>query len=178
MAKQGVYSIEVDPVQFKNLRSALNSLDKETQSEIRDMAFPLSSRLAGQLVMFAMESPTPQAKLVAQSVVPKRDRLVRVDIGGTKKVGRQYHSRDEKLKSGKGKLMSAKAGALLWGSEYGSNKGVDSRGRAYTNRFKVGHRIAGYWIAPAVSFYTPIVASEYSDLLQKVINRNGLGEGV
>lgn len=168
--KQGVYSIEVEPVELRNLIRTLNSLDKDTQNVVRDRAMGLSQRLAGQLMMFSHSAPAPQTKLVAKTIAAKRDRLIRVDIGGPKKVGRKYGG--ESSKSGKGTKVrqnAAPAGALLWGTEYGSGPGVDSIGRAYSGRFKAPRNKRGYWIAPAVDYYTPIVAKEYISMIQSVI---------
>lgn len=171
--KQGVYSVQVDPASLRNLIQTLNKLDKETQDEIRTAALPLSQRLAGQLLMFSQSSPTPQTKLVAQTITAKRDRLIRVDVGGAKKVGRKYGG--EARANGKTvKQSAAPAGALLWGSEYGSSKGTDAIGRQYTNRFKAPYNKRGYWIAPAVDYYTPIVAKEYIDIVQTIIKKVGL----
>ena len=168
--KRGVYSIEVEPAELKNLIQTLNKLDKETQNVVRDKAYGLSQRLAGQLMMFSHSAPAPQTKLVAQTIAAKRDRLIRVDVGGPKKVGRKYGG--ETSKSGKGKVRqnAAPAGALLWGTEYGAGPGVDSIGRAYTNRVKAPRNKRGYWGTPAVDFYTPIVAKEYISMIQGVIN--------
>jgi hypothetical protein len=174
-SKQGVYSIQVEPASLRNLFQTLNKLDKETQDDIRSAALPLSQRLAGQLLMFSQSAPSPQTKLVAQSIVAKRDRVIRVDVGGTKKVGRKYGG--EQSKSGKGNKVrqnQAPAGALLWGTEYGSGKGTDSIGRAYSNRFKAPRNKRGYWIAPAVDYYTPIVAKEYIEIVQAIIKKVGL----
>ncbi len=174
-SKQGVYSIQVEPASLRNLFQTLNKLDKETQDDIRSAALPLSQRLAGQLLMFSQSAPSPQTKLVAQSIVAKRDRVIRVDVGGTKKVGRKYGG--EQSKSGKGNKVrqnQAPAGALLWGTEYGSGKGTDSFGRAYSNRFKAPRNKRGYWIAPAVDYYTPIVAKEYIEIVQTIIKKVGL----
>ena len=173
-AGQGKFAIEVDPVEFKSLIAVLRQLDNEQSQKVRDGAFPLSQRLSGQLHQFALAAPAPQTKLVAQSITAKRDRLIRVDIGGTKPVGRPYRSREDKLKSGKGKTKRAPAGALLWGTEYGSTAGTDSRGRAYTRRFKVGRNRGGYWINPAVDYYAPVVAREYAQMLTDVIKENRL----
>jgi hypothetical protein len=174
-SKQGTFAIAIEPASLRNLIQTLNMLDKETQNEVRDAAFPLSQRLAGQLLMFSQSAPSPQTKLVAKSITAKRDRLIRVDVGGTKKVGRPYGG--EKSKSGKGanvRRQSAPAGALLWGTEYGSGKGTDSMGRSYTNRFKASRNPRGYWINPAVDYYTPIVAKEYIDIIQAIIRKVGL----
>lgn len=171
--KQGVYAITVDPYAMKNLLKTLSKLDKETQNEVRDAALPLSQRLAGQLQQFADSAPSPQTKLVAQSITAKRDRLIRVDIGGTKKVGRKYGG-ESRGKGKKVKQGSAPAGALLWGTEYGSGRGTDSAGRSYTDRFKAARNKGGYWIAPAVAYYAPIVAKEYEEIVTKIIKREGL----
>lgn len=170
-AKQGRFEITVDPVEFRNLIGLLNALPKESQDEVRDKALPMSQRLAGQLLMFSQSAPSPQTKLVAQSIQAKRDRLIRVDVGGTKKVGRKYGG--EKSKSGKGKVRQnrAPAGALLWGTEFGSHAGVDSIGRRYTNRFKASYNKRGYWMTPAVDYYTPIVAREYAQMVQDVVKK-------
>ena len=165
---QGKFAIEVDPVEFKSLISVLRSLDKEQSQKVRDGALPLSKRLEGQLKMFAFAAPAPQTKLVAESITAKRDRLIRVDIGGTKKVGRAYKSKADK------KTMRAPAGALLWGTEYGSTSGVDSAGRRFSRRFSVGRNRGGYWINPAVDFYAPVVAREYAQMLTDVIRENKL----
>lgn len=172
-AKQGRFEITVDPVEFRNLIRLLNALDKETQDEIRSQAMPLSQRLAGQLLMFSQSAPAPQTKLVAESIQAKRDRLIRVDVGGTKKVGRKYGG--ERSKSGKGMVRQnrAPAGALLWGTEFGSHPGIDAIGRKYTNRFKAFRNPRGYWMTPAVDYYTPIVAREYAQMVQAVVRKLG-----
>lgn len=173
-AGQGKFAIDIDPIEFKSLIAVLRQLDNEQSQKVRDGAFPLSQRLSGQLYQFALAAPAPQTKLVAQSITPKRDRLIRVDVGGTKKVGRAYTSRENKLKSGKGRKIQAPAGALLWGTEYGSTPGEDSRGRRYTRRFGVGRNRGGYWINPAVDYYAPVVAREYAQMLIQVIKENRL----
>lgn len=170
---KGTISIEVEPYELKGLISLLNALPKDTQQVLRDRAQPLSKRLAGQLTMFAQSSRTPQAELVAESILTPRDRLIRVDIGGKKKVGRPYGG--EKRKNGKVvNRKAAPAGALLWGSEFGSHIGVDQSGRKYSNRFSVPYKKTGYWIAPAVDYYTPIVAKEYIEMVKKLIAEAGL----
>lgn len=167
-SKQGKFVIDIDPAEYKSLLSVLRSLDKEQSQKVRDGALPLSKRLEGQLRMFAMVAPAPQTKLVAQTITAKRDRMVRVDIGGAKKVGRPYKSRETK------QTKRAPAGALLWGTEYGSTSGVDSAGRRYSRRFGVGRNRGGYWINPAVDFYAPVVAREYAQMLTDVIRENKL----
>ncbi len=172
-AGKGTMAITVEPVEFRNLIRLLGSLPAESQQEIRDRALPLSQRFAGQLLQFAQASRTPVAVKVAESLAPKRDRLIRVDVGGTKKVGRKYGG--EKRKGGTVvKQGQAVAGALLWGSEYGSHRGVDRRGRAYTDRFKAPYNKSGYWINPAMDYYLPIIAREYAQMVQDVVKKAGM----
>ena len=92
----GTFAFTVEPLELKNLFSLLNALPKEVQNEVRNQAGMLSKRLAGQLTQFGLASRTPQAKLVVQSITTPRDRLIRVDIGGTKKVGRKYGGKTSK----------------------------------------------------------------------------------
>ena len=171
--KKGTYAVTVEPVEFKNLLRTLGSLPPEFQQEVRDRALPLSQRLAGQLLMFAQASRTPVAENVAESLMPKRDRLIRVDVGGPKKVGRKYGGE----KRGGGKVVKqnqAPAGALLWGSEYGSHPGVDRAGRSYTNRFGAPYKKSGYWINPAIDYYVPIIAREYTEIVNDVVKKAGM----
>jgi hypothetical protein len=172
-AGKGTLAIDVEPVEFKNLLRLLGSLPAESQQEVRDRALPLSQRFAGQLLMFAQASRTPQAARVAESLIAKRDRLIRVDVGGPKKVGRKYGG--EKRKGGKVvKQGQAAAGALLWGSEYGSHRGVDRSGRAYSDRFNAPYNKSGYWINPAMDYYLPIIAREYAQMVQDVVKKAGM----
>ena len=169
----GTFSFTVEPLELRNLFRLLSALPKEVQDQVRTEAGAMSKRLAGQIMQFGLVAPTPQAKLVMESITTPRDRLIRVDIGGTKRVGRKYGGK--KTKSGKRTNQSqAAAGTLLWGSEYGSHPGVDRAGRKYTNRFKAAANPSGYWITPAVDFYTPVVAKEYIAMVQTIIRANGL----
>jgi hypothetical protein len=169
----GTFSFTVEPLELKNLFSLLSALPKDVQNEVRDSAQLMSKRLAGQIMQFGLVSRTPQAKLVIQSITTPRDRLIRVDIGGTKRVGRKYGGNTSK--SGKRTSQKqAQAGALMWGAEYGSKPGIDRRGRKYTNRFAAPYNPSGYFITPAVDYYTPTVAKEYIAMVQTLIRANRL----
>jgi hypothetical protein len=173
-SKQGTIAITVDPVQIKELFAVLKLLPKESQDNIRTEAQAMSKKLAGEIMVSGLTSPTPQARLVVESIVTPRDRLVRVDVGGSKKVGRKYGGTPTKG----GKLVkqnAAPAGALLWGSEFGSEGGTDALGRKYTRRFKLGRNKRGYWINPAVDANIADIAEKYSKLIQETIDKLKLG---
>jgi hypothetical protein len=171
---QGRVTIQVEPYQLKQLFQLLSALPKDSQNEIRDQAQMMSKRLAGQLLMYSHGAPAPQTRLVAQTISTPRDRLIRVDIGGSKKVGRKWGGETSKNGKSKVRQQQAPAGALLWGTEFGGHAGVDSIGRKFTNRFKAAPKKGGYWINPAVEYYTPIIAKEYIQLIQDVVKRVGL----
>jgi len=173
-AGRGKFAIQVEPYQLKQLFSLLSSLPKESQDEIRTQAQFLSKRLAGQLLMFSQSAPAPQTRLVAQTISTPRDRLIRVDIGGSKKVGRKYGGETSKNGKTRVRQQQAPAGALLWGTEFGGRAGEDTKNRKFTNRFKAAPKKSGYWINPAVDYYTPIVAKEYIQLIQDVVKKVGL----
>jgi hypothetical protein len=83
-SKQGTIAITVDPVQIQELFKVLRLLPKESQDNIRTEAQAMSKKLAGEIMVSGLTSPTPQARLVVESISTPRDRLVRVDIGGSK----------------------------------------------------------------------------------------------
>lgn len=146
-----VFYAEVD---WRPLLRALNGLPKELTTQLRDENQALARQLAGELRAAATidlygRTP-PQAELVAKSLKPKHDRLVQVDIGGNTPVGRKYKSTKQ------GKRYSSRAGALLYGSEFGSSgKPRDSKGRAMGARFVARHNPQGYWINPTVKAFAP-----------------------
>jgi hypothetical protein len=163
-------AITVEPREFKNLIGLLNAIPKESQGEIRDLAQPLSKELARELtVAAAFSAAPPQAILVARSISTPRDRLIRVDIGGSKKVGRAYGGKRTEKRS------AAPAGALMWGSEHGSTgQPTDRAGRKMGRRFVKPFKEKGYWIAPTVDANIKQVADAYTQALKALIKRLGL----
>jgi hypothetical protein len=109
---------------LKGLGQVEKSLRDEANVRLRNAAGKSAEQLAGALKQSAASSPTPQAAIVAESIRVKRDRLVSVSIGGTKRVGSR----------------ATIAGAILWGSEHGGENFVAARG-------------GSYWIEPAVKRY-------------------------
>jgi len=176
---QGKISIEVDPVALKDLRATLRLLDKETSQELRDKAQPLSQSLARELsVAAAFSAAPPQAILVARSISTPRDRMIRVDVGGSKRVGRPYGGeRDDRGKTRN--RISAQAGELLWGSEYGSGgQPFDRAGRRMgRSRFVKPRNKRGYWINPTVDANIKPIADEYVQIVKDIVKRLKLEGG-
>lgn len=174
---RGKIAITVEPQALKDLFTTLRALTPEASQEVRDKAQPMSQKLARALsVAAAFSAAPPQAILVARSISTPRDRLIRVDVGGSKKVGRPYGGE----RNSKGKItnrQAAPAGALLWGSEHGSRGGVDRAGRNQGRRFVKPYLKAGYWINPTVDANIQEVANEYTDMLKAIVKRLKLEGG-
>lgn len=167
-AYKGTINFVLDPITLRSYLKTIGSLDKEIQNEIRDNSQRLSLKIRDALYLRAQRSPTPQAKLVAESMTTPRDRLPTVKIGGSKKVGRPYKQ------LGTGKIIKAPAGALLYGSEYGSHGGKDRAGRNQGDRFKAPRTKLGYWINPASDSMAREVFTEWVEYVDRIIKREGL----
>jgi len=109
---------------LKGLGKVEKGLRDESNVRLRNAAGVAAGGLAGELRQSAAGSSTPQARIVADSIRIKRDRLVSVQIGGATRVGSR----------------STPAGAIVWGSEHGGQNFAAPAG-------------GSYWIAPAVDRY-------------------------
>lgn len=178
---RGTTTIQVDPITLRDYLKAIGTLDKDVQNEIRLKAQDLAIGFKFNLELAALISPTPQAKLVAQSITTPKDRLPTVQIGGKKKVGRQYTSREKRVgKTGNtlpGKKIRASAGALLYGSEYGSRAGKDTRGRSTGKRFTVGRKTSGYWINPTTDREANDMFAAWVGYVDDILKREGIYGG-
>lgn len=157
-ASTGSVGLTIEVQGLRPLLRDLNKLPKDLQAQLRDASLAISTDLARDLKAAAAASPTPQAGLMP--VTPRRDRLVKVIVGGPRRVGRPYRARPKGGK-GRGRTVRAKAGALLWGSETGSESGTDRAGRRYTSRFVAGRDPSGHWVAPTVTRAGPAARTRW-----------------
>jgi hypothetical protein len=109
---------------LKGLGKVEKSLRDEANVRLRNAAGKAAGELAIELRTSASSSATPQARIVAETIKIRRDRLVSVSIGGGGRVGRR----------------GTVAGAILWGSEHGGVNFTQPHG-------------GDYWIQPAVKRY-------------------------
>jgi hypothetical protein len=166
--------IDIDRSDLRALLSALSKLERDAQDVVRDGALAISTDLAGELRDAARRSRTPAAALVAQSIRPRRDRVVAVEIGGSKRVGREYRAvRHTPTGKRTTRRVRAAAGTLLWGSETGSRSGTDRQGRRYTDRFGAPHNPRGYWIRPTVEKYGPQARERWLRVVLEAIRKAG-----
>ena len=109
---------------LRGLGKVEKSLRDESNVRLRNAAGVAASQLAAMLRQSASSSPTPQARIVADSITIRRDRIVAVSIGGSKRVGSR----------------GTAAGAIFWGSEHGGHNFNAAIG-------------GSYWVQPAVKRY-------------------------
>lgn len=109
---------------LKALGKVEKSLRDEANARLRQAAGQAAGQLIGELRQSAAGAATPQARIVADSLRIKRDRIVAIQVGGAKRVGSR----------------GTAAGAILWGSEHGGQNFAAPAG-------------GSYWIAPAVQRY-------------------------
>ncbi|MGI9143051.1 MAG: hypothetical protein ACR2IJ_07650 [Fluviibacter sp.] len=148
----------------------MSKLPKEVQNEIRDTNKRNADLLAHEIKAKIGAGDPPQARLVESAIDGKRDRNIRVDAGGAKRVGRPYKS-----SKSNGRSYRAPAGALIYGAEYGSSgKPQDRRGRTMGARFVRPHNKDGYFIGPALKNFTPKLLRIWSDTIQAEIKKRGL----
>jgi len=113
----------LDPL-LRGIEQLERSLEDEANTRLQAAAGKAGAQLLSVLRQSAASSPTPQARIVAESLRLRRDRTVSLELGGSVGVGSR----------------GTAAGAILWGSEHGgANFGASSGG--------------SYWIGPAVDRY-------------------------
>jgi hypothetical protein len=133
MAASSAPRFTVDTRDLARLSKRVDALQKtladERNADMKTANGQTAIELVKQLRSAASSSPTPQARLVAETVAPAR---TGVRVGGRKRVGSRR----------------TPAGALLWGSEHGSA----------TGRFVAGPG-GNYWIQPAVTRTAELAAA-------------------
>lgn len=122
-------TVAIDTTDVIPLLKALNQVSAEVRvnanRRLREAAGECSRGLVVELGAAAARSATPQAALVARTLRVSSDRVPKVQVGGSRKVGSR----------------KTPAGLLVWGSERGGRNFAASSGGAY-------------WIAPTVSAYS------------------------
>lgn len=118
----------VDTSDIKPLQAGLDkaaaALDSAANTRLRNAAGQAAAQLLAALRQAAASSPTPQARIVADSMRIRQGVTVELEIGGGTAVGSR----------------GTPAGAILWGSERGGQNFAAPGG-------------GSYWIGPASEHY-------------------------
>ena len=128
--------VTIDTRDLLPLMRALGQVDRElrlnSNRRLREAAGACSRELVGELRGAAASSPTPQAALVARTLRVSSDRIPKVIVGGSRRVGSR----------------KTPAGLLVWGSERGGRN------------FVAAPSSSGHWIAPTVSRFASSSATD------------------
>jgi hypothetical protein len=159
-------SIKVVPVlsDYRGLLKALNVLPKEAQVGLKDDVYSISAWTAKGIEQAGYAHPyyPKQARIVAASVKPSRDRVPTVRVGGSK-----------------GRVSGgANAGQLLWGNEFGGDRNAFGNLNAFPNggyRFpprtsREGRGNTGYWIFPTLKAMQPEIKRKWFAAVNKVMD--------
>ena len=157
-------TVRPDLADYRGLLKVLNLMEKESQLQLKDDVYSISSWTATgiQQAGFAHPYYPKQARIVAETVRAARDRVPTVYVGG-----------------GKGRVSGgANAGQLLFGNEFGGERNAYNSKSAFPNggyRFparspREGRGNAGYWIFPTLKTLQPEIRRRWKDAVDKVMD--------
>jgi hypothetical protein len=158
-------TIKPDLKDHRGLLKALNVMDKEAQFELKNDVYSISSWVAGNIQQAGYAHPIypKQAKIIAATVRPARDRVPTIYVGGSK-----------------GRVSGgANAGQLLFGNEFGGNRNAYGNKSAFPNggyRFpprtgREGRGNKGYWIFPTLKAMQPEIKQRWFAACSKVMDK-------
>lgn len=141
-SRRGAHDLVYAEVDDRALFQRLRGLDKELSRELRKDNLRSSKRAAveiGDELRNERMAP-PQTRLIAQSARGVSDRVIRVRLGGSLRVGWKYAGSRNGERQYR-KTGGAQAGYLLYGAKQGSSPAGKTRGL----RFVRPSRSGGYW---------------------------------
>lgn len=105
-AKRKSFTISVQVEGMGDTLRAFRDLPKDASDELRTASMEIAESLAVKIRTAAGSDRSPQARLVAATLKVKRDRVPVLEVGGTKRIGRN----------------KVPANRLMFGAEFGSNR--------------------------------------------------------
>lgn len=151
MASKKSFTIAVQVTGMRESLAALRALGAEADAAIRARSGELATSLKGSIERAAKGARSPQARLVVTTLKIKRDRLPVLEVGGTKRLGRN----------------KAPAYTLLFGAELGSNQHKQFHQR-HTGR-------VGTWFFPTVEREQAEIVAAWERAADDVISSFGGG---
>lgn len=147
--KSFTVSVQVDGM--KETLDAFRQLPKEASAVLRDASKELAETLVTKIRIAANSDRSPQARIVAATLKVKRDRVPVIEVGGTKRIGRNkvpaYH--------------------LLFGSEFGSHR---------FKQFQKRHTgTTGSWFFPTVEREQAEIGKAWNEAADEIVTRFGGG---
>lgn len=147
--KSFTVSVKVD--NLRETLAAVRAVGKDAEAALRDRAFKLGEQLAQSITRAAGSDKSPQSRIVAATLKVKRDRLPVLEVGGTKRIGRNR----------------APAYTLLFGAEFGSNH--------YGQFHKKHTGTTGSWFFPTVEREQSEIVAAWEEAAADVVREFGEG---
>lgn len=151
MASRKSFTISVQVTGMRESLAALRALGPEADAAIRQRASELATSLKGTIERAAKAARSPQARLVVTTLKVRKDRLPVLEVGGTKRLGRN----------------KAPAYKLLFGAEFGSDRYKQFHQR-HTGK-------TGTWFFPTVEREQAEIVRAWEQAADDVTNSFGGG---
>lgn len=152
MAGKGL-SLQVAPDDLRGLIYAINKMDKEANTDLRNEVSSISKWSAQGIIQSSYDAPFPnQAARVASTVRANRDRIPNVTIGGNRG---QYSG-------------GAVAGQTLFGTEFGARGTFPNGGRRFPFKDQ-----RGLWIYKALREMQPEITRRWKQAVDRVLDNWG-----
>lgn len=174
MADKTSIRIQPDQKQLRGLYKALNAMDKDSKTKLKNDVSLISAWSANELRGGAYNAPMPaQAIKVAQSIKANKDRIPNVTVGGSR----------VKFSGGSGRAIGGVAGQVIFGNEFGAspvsqNGRFPNGGRRFPFRSpQKGRGNEGYWIFKTLSSIQPDITRRWKAAVTDVLDNWNKGSG-
>lgn len=147
------FSVSVSVTGMRETLDAFKALPKDAGNAIRDASKELADKLALSVRQAAGRARQPQAAILAQTIKVKRDRVPVLEVGGTKRIGRNR----------------VPASRILFGGEFGSN--------AYKQFHQRHTGTEGTWFFPTVERDKAEIIAGWEKAADEIVTRFGGGRG-
>lgn len=151
MAQKKSLTVSVSVSGMRETLDAFKALPKDAGNAIRDASKELAERLAAPIRTAAGRARQPQAAILAATIKVKRDRVPVLEVGGTKRIGRN----------------KVPAWRLLFGGEFGSN--------AYRQFHQRHTGNEGTWFFPTVEREKAQIIDGWEKAADEIVTRFGGG---
>ena len=150
--KNRTIRVKVDDYELRKLLATFGRMDSIAKKDMQEIAESLAERAAKFVTSYAYNAPNPaQADAIMKSLkINRSDKAPNFTMGGNTKVTRS----------------GAKAGTLLFGTEFGSNRLKQFPPRS--SRKGRGNR--GWFIFVALQRFQPVIVSEWLKGYEKIAN--------
>jgi len=146
------------------LNRQLGALPKEASAELRDASVVIAEDVAADARRRAYQTGGV-AFYVAPTIVPARDRIPKVKMGGTAKLP-TTGSWGSRRRGSSGQTV----GDVIWGAEFGGGARERTPRGGSTLQFMPHLGTIGYSLWPAVRALSPDIGERYSEALGEALH--------